>query len=222
MQYRLLGRTGISVSTLCLGGGVLGTRWGNLDVEDSARVVHAALDAGINFVDTADAYEESEVYLGKALRGHRDDVVLTSKVNNRLGTGVNDGGNSKRWIKRAVENSLRRLQTDHLDLYQVHRPEPNTDIDETLSALTDLVREGKVLHIGTSTFSGAEIVEAEWVADRRGRAGSPPPRCRTRCSIAAPRPRSCPRPRSTASASSPSARWPAECSPTPGRVAGTR
>jgi aryl-alcohol dehydrogenase-like predicted oxidoreductase len=143
---------------------------GNPDHDDSIRIIHRALDAGINFVDTADVYSagESEVIVGKALKGRRDDVVLASKVHYPMGGDPNHRGNSRRWIMTAVENSLCRLQTDHLDLYQVHRPDPAVDVEETLSALSDLVRSGKVRAIGASTFPASEIVEAQWVAERRG------------------------------------------------------
>jgi aryl-alcohol dehydrogenase-like predicted oxidoreductase len=146
--------------------------WGNTDHDDSARIIHRALDAGINFVDTADVYSrgESEEIVGKALGdGRRDDVVLATKVHGTMGDDPNQRGNSRRWIVREVENSLRRLGTDWIDLYQIHRPEPETDIDETLGALTDLVRAGKVRYVGSSTFPASQIVEAQWVAEKRGR-----------------------------------------------------
>ncbi len=141
MQYRTLGRTGIQVSTLGLGTMVLGA-WGNTDRDACARIVHRALDAGINLVDTADVYAfgESEEIVGDALRGRRDDVVLATKFHNPMGDDRNQRGNSRRWIRTAVEGSLRRLDTDRIDLYQVHRPDPATDIAETIDALTDLVR----------------------------------------------------------------------------------
>ncbi|MFG2831045.1 aldo/keto reductase [Streptomyces sp. NPDC048434] len=169
MQRRILGGTGISVSEYALGAMMLGA-WGNTDHDDCVRIVHRALDAGINFVDTADVYAagESEEIVGKALKGRREDVVLASKFFNSMGPDANQGGNSRRWIMRAVEDSLRRLDTDYLDLYQVHRPDPATDIDETLSALSDLVRSGKVRAIGTSTFPAEHLVEAQWTAERRG------------------------------------------------------
>jgi aryl-alcohol dehydrogenase-like predicted oxidoreductase len=143
---------------------------GNKDHDASVRIIHRALEAGINFVDTADVYSagESEVIVGKALQGRRDDVVLASKAHYPMGDDPNHRGNSRRWLMQAVEGSLRRLQTDHLDLYQVHRPDPAVEIEETLSALTDLVRSGKVRAIGTSTFPASELVEAQWVAERRG------------------------------------------------------
>jgi aryl-alcohol dehydrogenase-like predicted oxidoreductase len=169
MERRNLGRTGVSVSPLCLGAMMFGGA-NNSDHDDSIRIIHRALDAGINFVDTADVYSrgESEVIVGKALKGRRDDVVLATKVHGPMGDDVNMKGNSRRWITREVENSLQRLQTDHIDLYQIHRPLPDTDIDETLGALTDLVRQGKVINIGCSTFQGSQIVEAHWCSERRG------------------------------------------------------
>jgi aryl-alcohol dehydrogenase-like predicted oxidoreductase len=168
MKYRTLGRTGIVVSPYCLGAMMFGTM-GNPDHDDSIRIIHRALDAAINFIDTADVYSrgESEVIVGKALKGRRDGVVLASKVHYPMGDDPNHRGNSRRWIIAAVENSLRRLQTDHLDLYQVHRPDPTVDVEETLSALSDLIHSGKVRAIGTSTFPASEIVEAQWVAERR-------------------------------------------------------
>lgn len=169
MKYRTLGRTGIQVSPYCLGAMMFGAM-GNPDYDDSIRIIHKALDAGINFIDTADAYSggESEVIVGKALKGRRDNVVLATKVHYPMGDDPNNRGNSRRWIIAAVEHSLRRLQTDHLDLYQVHRPDPTVDVEETLSALSDLVHSGKVRAIGSSTFPASEIVEAQWVAERRG------------------------------------------------------
>ncbi|MET8233581.1 aldo/keto reductase [Micromonospora sp. NPDC005298] len=168
MRYRTLGGTGIEVSTHCLGTMMFGAV-GNPDHDDCVRIVHAALDQGINVVDTADMYGagESEQIVGKALRGRRDDVVLATKVHFPMGEGPNQGGNSRRWILKAVEGSLRRLDTDWIDLYQVHRPDPSTDIEETLSVLTDLVREGKIRAFGCSTFPAEEIVEAHQVSERR-------------------------------------------------------
>jgi aryl-alcohol dehydrogenase-like predicted oxidoreductase len=165
----MLGRTGIQVSPYCLGTMMFGAL-GNTDHDDSIRIIHKALDAGINFIDTADVYSrgESEEIVGKALKGRRDDVVLASKVHYPMGEDPNRGGNSRRWIITAVEHSLRRLQTDHLDLYQVHRPDPSVDVEETLSALSDLLHSGKVRAIGTSSFPASEIVEAQWIAERRG------------------------------------------------------
>jgi aryl-alcohol dehydrogenase-like predicted oxidoreductase len=171
MDYRTLGRTGTKVSPLCLGAMMFGA-WGNEDHDESIRIIHRALDAGINFIDTADVYArgESEEIVGKALAGgRRDDVVLATKVHGTMGDDPNQFGNSKRWIRTEVENSLRRLGTDWIDLYQIHRPEEDTDIDETLGVLTDLVREGKVRYIGSSTFPPSQIVEAQWVAERRNR-----------------------------------------------------
>jgi aryl-alcohol dehydrogenase-like predicted oxidoreductase len=169
MRMRTLGGTGIKVSPYCLGAMMFGA-WGNSDHEESIRIIHAALDSGINFVDTADIYSagESEEIVGQALRGRRDNVVLATKAHSPMGQDPNMQGNSRRWIVREVENSLRRLQTDYIDLYQMHRPDPDTDIDETLSALSDLVHTGKVRAIGSSTFPAEQIVEAQWVADRRG------------------------------------------------------
>jgi aryl-alcohol dehydrogenase-like predicted oxidoreductase len=170
MRYRQLGHTGVEVSTLCLGTMLFGP-WGNRDHDESIRIIHRALDAGVNFVDTADMYAqgESERIVGKALRGRRDDVVLATKFHGPMGDDRNRRGNSRRWIMRAVEDSLRRLGTDWIDLYQVHRPEPDTAIDETLGALTDLVRAGKVRYLGSSTFPAHAIVAAQWTAQRRGR-----------------------------------------------------
>jgi aryl-alcohol dehydrogenase-like predicted oxidoreductase len=168
MEYRPLGRTGVHVSKLCLGTMMFGA-WGNTDHEDSIRIIHRALDAGINFVDTADVYSagESEEIVGKALKDRRDDVVLATKFWGPMGEDPNQRGVSRRWIITEVENSLRRLGTDWIDLYQMHRPVPDTDIDETLSALTDLIRQGKVRYIGSSSFSAGEIVEAQWTARDR-------------------------------------------------------
>src|SRR5215212_4577519 len=168
MDYRPLGRTGVQVSQLCLGTMMFGA-WGNTDHDDSIRIIHRALDAGINFVDTADVYArgESEEIVGRAIAGRRDEIVLATKVHGTMGDDPNQFGNSRRWIVREVEDSLRRLGTDWIDLYQIHRPEPGTDIDETLGALTDLVRQGKVRSIGSSTFPASRIVEAQWAAERR-------------------------------------------------------
>jgi aryl-alcohol dehydrogenase-like predicted oxidoreductase len=170
MEMRTLGRTGVKVSPLCLGAMMFG-EWGNTDHDESIRIIHAALDAGINFIDTADVYSrgESEEIVGKALQGKRDNVVLATKVHGTMGDDPNEFGNSRRWIVREVENSLRRLNTDWIDLYQIHRPEQDTDIDQTLGALSDLVHQGKVRYIGSSTFPASQIVEAQWVAEKRGR-----------------------------------------------------
>lgn len=169
MQYRTLGRTGIKVSPYALGTMMFG-QLANADHDECIRIIHRALDAGINFVDTADRYSagESEEIIGKALKGRRDNVVLATKVYGPMGTDPNQQGTSRRWITQAVEDSLRRLQTDYIDLYQIHRPAPDTDIDETLSVLTDLMRAGKVRAIGTSTFPVSEIVEAQWISEKRG------------------------------------------------------
>lgn len=168
MNYRTLGKTGIKVSPYCLGAMMFGPM-GNSDHDDAVRMIHKALDAGINFIDTADRYSrgESERIVGKALKGRRENIVLTTKVHGPMGDDPNQQGNSRRWIIREVEDSLRRLQTDYLDLYLVHRPAPDTDVEETLSALTDLMRQGKVRAIGSSTFPASDIVEAQWVAEKR-------------------------------------------------------
>jgi aryl-alcohol dehydrogenase-like predicted oxidoreductase len=171
MELRALGQTGVKVSPLCLGAMMFGA-WGETDHDKSIRIIHRALDAGVNFVDTADVYSrgESEEIVGKALAGgRRDNVVLATKVHGTMGDDPNQFGNSRRWIIREVEDSLRRLGTDWIDLYQIHRPEDDTDIDETLGALTDLVRQGKVRYIGSSTFPASRIVEAQWTAERRDR-----------------------------------------------------
>jgi aryl-alcohol dehydrogenase-like predicted oxidoreductase len=169
MEHRGLGRTGVSVSKLCLGAMMFGS-WGNPDHDESISIIQAALDAGINFIDTADVYGqgESEEIVGKALAsGRRDDVVLATKFWNPMGEDPNRRGASRRWIVRAVEDSLRRLNTDWIDLYQIHRPDPHTDIEETLGALTDLVQQGKVRYIGSSTFPASRIVEAQWASRDR-------------------------------------------------------
>src|SRR5690349_18741995 len=180
MEYRSLGRTGMRVSPLCLGAMMFGA-WGEPDHDTSISIIHTALDAGINFIDTADVYSqgESEIIVGKALAGgRRDDVILATKVHSQMGVPVdapagtkgdpNQRGNSRRWIVREVEDSLRRLGTDWIDLYQIHRPDPSTDVEETLSALTDLQRQGKIRAFGSSTFPADQMVEAQWTAERRG------------------------------------------------------
>nr|WP_084959154.1 aldo/keto reductase [Thermoactinospora rubra] len=169
MRYRALGGTGIEVSVHCLGAMMFGAA-GNPDHDECVRIIHAAFDQGVNFVDTADMYSagESEEIVGKALRGRRDDVVLATKVHFPMGEGPNRGGNSRRWIVKEVEESLRRLRTDWIDLYQVHRPDHTTDIEETLSALSDLVHQGKIRAFGCSAFPAEEIVEAHHVSERRG------------------------------------------------------
>jgi len=168
MERTSLGTTGIQVSRYCLGAMMFG-EWGNRDHDDSIRIIHAALDAGINFIDTADVYSggESEEIVGKALKGRRDDVVLATKFVAPMSEDSNHRGSSRRWIMQEVEASLRRLDVDHIDLYQAHRPDPTTDIDDTLSALSDLVHQGKVRAIGSSTYPAEQIVEAQWVAERR-------------------------------------------------------
>src|SRR5690349_6441259 len=170
MNYRTLGRTGVQVSPLCLGAMMFGA-WGNPDHDESVRIIHRALDAGINFVDTADVYArgESEEIVGKALKGRRDSIVLATKVHGSMGDDRNERGNSRRWIIQECEASLRRLGTDWIDLYQVHRWDRGTDHDETLGALTDLVRAGKVRYLGSSTYPPSQIVAAQWTAQRRGR-----------------------------------------------------
>jgi aryl-alcohol dehydrogenase-like predicted oxidoreductase len=171
VDYRPFGRTGVLVSPLALGAMNFGQR-GNPDHDDCVRIIHRALDEGINVIDTADVYSqgESEEIVGKALAGgRRDDVFLATKFHGQMGDSPHHRGNSRRWIIREVEQSLRRLRTDWIDLYQVHRPEPETDFDETLGALSDLVHQGKVRYIGTSTFEPSAIVEGQWIAQRRGR-----------------------------------------------------
>ena len=169
MERRQLGRTGVSVSKFCLGAMMFGA-WGNPDHDESIRIIHRALDAGVNFIDTADVYAqgESEEIVGKALtEGRRDEVVLATKFHGPMGDDPNQQGSSRRWIIREVEDSLRRLNTDWIDLYQVHRPRTDTDVEETLGALSDLVHQGKVRYIGSSTFPASQIVEAQWVARDR-------------------------------------------------------
>ena len=170
----------MQVSPLCLGAMMFGA-WGEPDHDTSIKIIHTALDAGINFIDPADVYSqgESEIIVGKALaNGKRDDVILATKFHGQMGVPVtapmgtkgdpNQQGNSRRWIVREVENSLRRLQTDWIDLYQVHRPDQETDVEETLSALTDLQRQGKIRAFGSSTYPAHQIVQAQWVAEKRG------------------------------------------------------
>ncbi len=171
MQLRVLGTTGVRVSPLCLGAMMFGA-WGNPDHDQSVQVIRRALDSGINFIDTADVYSagESEEIVGKALAGvDRDRVVLATKAHASMGDDANMSGNSRRWLIRECEHSLRRLGTDYIDLYQIHRPDPSAGIDETLSALTDLIRAGKIRYAGSSTFPPSQIVEAQWVAQRRNR-----------------------------------------------------
>ena len=170
MEMRTIGATGVHVSEYCLGAMMFG-KWGNPDHTDCIRIIHRALDAGINFIDTADMYSagESEEIVGKAIKDRRDAVVLATKFHGPMGEDPNMRGNSRRWIMQEVENSLRRLDTDWIDLYQVHRPEEATDIDETLGALSDLVHQGKIRSLGSSTFPADYVVEAQWTAERRGR-----------------------------------------------------
>jgi aryl-alcohol dehydrogenase-like predicted oxidoreductase len=168
MQHRTLGRTGIRVSPYALGALMFATSIGNPDHDDSIRIIHKALDAGINLIDTADSYSDSEEVVGKALKGRRDSVVLATKFGRAMGDDPNRQGTSRRWIMTAVEDSLRRLQTDHIDLYQIHVPDPTTDIEETLSALSDLIHSGKVRAIGSSAMPASDIIEAQWAAERRG------------------------------------------------------
>jgi aryl-alcohol dehydrogenase-like predicted oxidoreductase len=170
MEMRTLGSTGVQVSEYCLGAMMFG-KWGNPDHEDCVRIAQRAFDAGVNFVDTADVYSqgESEEIVGQAIAGRRDDVVLATKVMAPMSDDPNMRGNSRRWIQREVENSLRRLDTEWIDLYQVHRPDESADVDDTLGALSDLVHQGKVRYAGSSTFPAEHIVEAQWVAERRGR-----------------------------------------------------
>ena len=162
MRYRSLGTTGLQVSPLCLGAMMFG-QWGNADHNDSISIIHAGMDAGINFIDTADVYSagESEEIVGKAIAGRRDEVVLATKFYASMGTGPNRSGGSRYWIMKECEASLRRLGTDHIDLYQVHRPDSRMDVDETLGAMTDLVRQGKVRYLGSSTYPASAIVEAQ-------------------------------------------------------------
>jgi aryl-alcohol dehydrogenase-like predicted oxidoreductase len=181
MEYRNLGHTGLKVSPLCLGAMMFGA-WGNPDHEESIRIIHSALDSGVNFIDTANGYSEgeSEVIVGKALKDRREGTVLATKVWAPVGPGANQRGLSRKAIQEQVENSLRRLGTDVIDLYQIHRPDPTTPLEETLSALNDLVRQGKVRYLGLSTnhyegsalwekrFSAWEIVETLWLSERHG------------------------------------------------------
>jgi aryl-alcohol dehydrogenase-like predicted oxidoreductase len=168
-RYRSLGGTGMQVSAYCLGAMMFGFE-GNGDRAECRQIMDLALDAGINFVDTADMYSngESEVIVGELLRDRRDDVILATKGHFPMGEGPNRSGNSRRWIIRALDDSLRRLGTEWIDLYQVHRPDPNTDITETLSVLSDMVSAGKIRAFGCSTFPADQIVEAHAAATRRG------------------------------------------------------
>jgi aryl-alcohol dehydrogenase-like predicted oxidoreductase len=170
MEYRSLGRTGIKVSPLCLGAMMFGAR-GNPDHDDCVRIIHRAIEAGINFIDTADVYSagESETIVGEALaQTARENVVLATKVHGQMGDDPNAAGNSRRWIMAECDNSLRRLGVEYIDLYQIHRPDPSVDVEETLGALTDLQRAGKIRAFGSSTFPAYQVVEAQWVAEQRG------------------------------------------------------
>jgi aryl-alcohol dehydrogenase-like predicted oxidoreductase len=168
-QLRVLGRTGVVVSSLCLGGMNLGA-WANNDRADCTRIIHGALAAGINFIETADVYSagDSEEIIGAAIAGRRDAVVLATKFGTPMGADPNRRGSSRRWIMLAVEDSLRRLGTDWIDLYQMHRPDSQTELEETIDTLTDLVRAGKIRYFGSSTCPPHQIVEAQWVSERRG------------------------------------------------------
>jgi aryl-alcohol dehydrogenase-like predicted oxidoreductase len=169
MEYRKLGGTGVEVSAHCLGAMMFG-EWGNTDVDECVRIIHAALDGGVNFIDTADVYSqgESEEIVGRALKGRRDEVVLATKAHGQMGEGRNRRGNSRLWLMNEVESSLRRLQTDHIDLYQMHRPDPSVDIEETLGALDALVAQGKIRYAGSSTFPAWQLVESQWASERHG------------------------------------------------------
>lgn len=168
MEYRVLGRTGLKVSSFVLGTGTFGF-WGNNTENEVAPILDEALAEGINLIDTADVYSsgQAEEILGKLLKGRRQDVILATKGGKPMGSGQNQSGNSKYWIRKAVEDSLRRLQTDYIDLYQLHEPDLNTDIEETLGVLTDLVTEGKIRYIGTSNFQAWQVTEAQWISERK-------------------------------------------------------
>jgi aryl-alcohol dehydrogenase (NADP+) len=170
MQRTMLGRTGVSVGRLGLGTAQFGA-WSGTTRSESVRVIHAALDAGIDLIDTADAYSagEAERIVGSALAGRRDDVILATKFSRPVGEErLNRWGGSRRWVMQAVEDSLRRLRTDWIDLYQIHWFNEDADLDETLGALSDLVHQGKVRMVGSSVFPAERIVEAQWVARERG------------------------------------------------------
>ena len=168
MRYKTLGSTGMKVSEYCLGAMMFG-QWGNPDEADCIKTIEYALDHGVNFIDTADVYSkgESEQIVGKAIANRRDKVILATKVHGSMGDDLNEGGNSRRWITKEIESSLKRLGTDYVDLYQIHRPDPTTDISETLSVLTDLMHQGKIRSFGSSTFDPELIVEAQWAAEKR-------------------------------------------------------
>jgi len=167
MRFQILGDTGVRVSAYALGSAMFGT-WGNGDEQQCTQIIHRALDAGINLIDTADVYSdgEAERIIGQAIKDRRDELIVATKFHAPMGPGHNDRGNSRLWIMRAVEASLRRLATDHIDLYQVHRPQPETAIEETLQALSDLVTQGKVRYIGSSTFQAWQMVEAQAASQR--------------------------------------------------------
>ncbi len=171
MDYRSLGRTGVQVSPLCLG--CMNFGWGTPE-EESVRIIHAAMDRGINFLDTANVYGDtkgaSEEIVGKALTtdGRRDSVVLATKVHGKMSDDPNGWGNHRYHIRQQCECSLHRLRTDRIDLYQIHRPQASVPIDETLRALDDLIRAGKVLYIGTSTFGAWQLVESLWISKELG------------------------------------------------------
>jgi aryl-alcohol dehydrogenase-like predicted oxidoreductase len=169
MEQRTLGRTGVSVSRYCLGAMMFGPM-GNRDEGDCVRIIHKALDSGINFIDTADVYSQgvSEQIVGKALEGRREHVVLASKFMGPMGQDPNQRGGSRRWITKEVENSLKRLGTDYIDLYQMHRWDEQTDLEETMGVLSDLVHQGKIRYFGCSMFPADRIVESHWVAEKRG------------------------------------------------------
>ena len=167
MEYRYLGNSGLKVSAIGLGTNNFGRR---LDADDSALVINHALDMGVNMIDTSNSYGDgySEEYIGRALKGKRDSAIIATKVSSTVGEGPNDGGNSRQHIMAEVENSLRRLQTDYIDLYQIHWHDPNVPIEETLRALDDLVRQGKVRYLGCSNFTSWQVCEAAWTSRTLG------------------------------------------------------
>ena len=170
MRYRQLGRSGLTVSVVGLGGNNFGRR---LDLEGTRAVVDAALDAGVTLLDTADVYGNrggSETLLGEVLKGRRDEVVLATKFGSNMGGPQEEARGSRRYVRRAVEASLRRLRTDSIDLYQQHQPDPKTPLEETVAALDELVREGKVRYAGSSNYASWQVAEAEWVARSQHRA----------------------------------------------------
>jgi aryl-alcohol dehydrogenase-like predicted oxidoreductase len=166
MEYRSLGSSGLKVSEISIGGNNFGAY---IDTQQSIKLINYALDSGINYIDTADFYgpKVSEEIVGKALKGRRNDVLIATKFGNRITDGVNERGGSRYYITKAIDGSLKRLQTDYIDLYQMHHPDPTTPIEETLRTLTDLVRSGKVRYIGCSNFAGWQVCEAIW-ASRAG------------------------------------------------------